>query len=335
MRAAPPRPAPECRIAELPWRRTGFAEPLSLADDATFLSMLWSANAVQTGRGAEGRGFFRALPVGAETNGIIGPHAIYPWELETLANELLITPKNAHYCTFDCHSWSAMADVVNRLRALERAEYGAARAAGDIFRELGRIGARQFDWQRGFFTAPEFYRGVFIYGQGECAAYFEQSLGISIADLTFVGFALMSVFLPNPVIRPTEDLALLNEFGLDPQTLSRALGRIALPLAEVRQEAELLRADGEAVAYRPSILRRYPCILTGLRLRQMVAPLPMLIANRVSSGLFYDVIGGGGPVRAEVGPRFETYTYDLLTRFGSSANGPIKRRPGGSTRPTS
>lgn len=44
----------------------------------------------------------------------------------------------------------------------------------------------------------------------------------------------------------------------------------------------------------------------------MIAPLPDLIMDRVTNGLFYDVIGGGGAVRDEIGRRFETYSVALL-----------------------
>jgi hypothetical protein len=47
----------------------------------------------------------------------------------------------------------------------------------------------------------------------------------------------------------------------------------------------------------------------------MVAPLPDLIIDRVTNGLFYDVIGGGGPVRDEIGRRFETYSLALLSQM--------------------
>jgi hypothetical protein len=35
--------------------------------------------------------------------------------------------------------------------------------------------------------------------------------------------------------------------------------------------------------------------------------------DRVTNGLFYDVIGGGGTVRDEVGRRFESYALELLS----------------------
>lgn len=66
-------------------------------------------------------------------------------------------------------------------------------------------------------------------------------------------------------------------------------------------------------AYKPSILRQYPCLQVGHRGRVLVAPLPDLIMDRVTNGLFYDVIGGGGPVREEIGRRFEEYSLALLS----------------------
>jgi hypothetical protein len=47
----------------------------------------------------------------------------------------------------------------------------------------------------------------------------------------------------------------------------------------------------------------------------MIAPLPDLIMDRVTNGLFYDVVGGGGAVRDEVGRKFESYALDLLKQM--------------------
>ena len=65
----------------------------------------------------------------------------------------------------------------------------------------------------------------------------------------------------------------------------------------------------------------------------MVAPLPDLIMDRVTNGLFYDVIGGGGRVRGEIGRRFEMYSLALLsgmlagTRFIPEAAYPTRLGP--------
>lgn len=302
------------RQAELPHIKELLAVQLAIADDAKFLRFLWAIDALQSGRADEARPYFRRLPDGADEEGMYHALAIRPWELETLANELLTTPKHPYYRVFDHHSWSSVVEITNTLRALENAEYGARRDGVHIFREMGRIAARQFEWQRGFFTVPELYRGAFLYGQGEAGRHFQETHGLTVPDMMFVGFALVSVVFPHPAIRPKNDLHQLYDMGIEPETLRRAFDRLVIPLAEARKLAVELRAEGGATAYKPSLLRRFPCLTVGPRGRSLIAPLPELIMNRVTAGLFYDVVDGGGPIRAEVGRRFETYSLELLSR---------------------
>ena len=305
---------PATRIGQLPGLRTKFLKILSAADDIVFLRMLWTLNSLQTGRAAEAERFLNGYPPDAATKGILGPHAIYPWELETLANELLTAPKSI-FQTFDCRDWNAIGNLVNLLRAMEGAEYLARREEVNILVELGRIGARQFPWQRGYIGLPALYRSAFIYGQGECAAYLQQAANLTPSDMTLVGFSLLSVFYPEPGIRPASDLELIHEWRITRNTLEQTLERISCPIAVARAQAADLRAMEIATAYKPSILRRHPCLLVGHRARTMIAPLPDLIMDRVTNGLFYDVVGGGGAIRDEVGRKFESYALDLLRRM--------------------
>lgn len=302
------------RIDQLPGLRTSFSMLLSAADDIAFLRMLWTLNALQTGRPAEAGRFLNGYPPDAATAGILGPHAIYPWELETLANELLTAPKSI-FQTFDSRNWNVIGDLVNLLRSMEGAEYLSRREDVNILVELGRIGARQFPWQRGYVGLPPLYRSAFIYGQGECAAYLQHAANLTPTDMTLVGFSLLSVFHPEPAIRPATDMGLIHEWGITREALTRTLERISCPIAIARAEAADLRSIEIATAYKPSILRQYPCLFVGHRARTMIAPLPDLIMDRVTNGLFYDVVGGGGAVRDEVGRRFESYALDLLSQM--------------------
>lgn len=135
------------------------------------------------------------------------------------------------------------------------------------------------------------------------------------SDMTLVGFSLLSVFYPEPRIRPATDMDLIHEWGITRHTLQQTLERISCPIAVARAQAADLRAMEIATAYKPSILRRHPCLLVGHRARTMIAPLPDLIMDRVTNGLFYDVVGGGGAVRDEVGRKFESYALDLLKQM--------------------
>lgn len=293
------------------WRE-GLDIQLGLTDDEAFLRMVWALNALQTGRADVGRPYFRNAPPEAAKDGIGGKHSVYPWELETLVNELLVTPKHAHGPLFDCRDWSAIATLVNELRGLENAEYGQRRAERSIIRELGRIGARQFEWQRGFFSIQQLYRSAYIYGQKACNDHLVATTGLTMPVLTLVGFALMSFYLGSSAIQPGSDLALLESLGASRDELEKAIALISQPLPDLRAEARQIRSDGELTAYKASVLRRFPCVLVGPGSSQMLAPLPELVSNRLTSGLFYDVIGGGGPVRDETGRQFESYSHALL-----------------------
>ncbi|WP_294271803.1 hypothetical protein [uncultured Sphingomonas sp.] len=299
------------RAVQLPELMARLGTHLSQADDEAFLRMLWTLNALQSGREDVARRFLNGYPPDAATDGILGPHAIYPWELETLANELLTTEKGP-YRIFNCRDWNAIGSLVNRLRAVENAEFGVRRAEVNIFVEMGRIGARQFPWQRGYAGIPSLYRNAYIYGQGECAAYLQQAHNLTLSDMTLVGFSLFAVFYAEPAIRPAIDMRAIHEFGISSDAFHRTLDRISRPIESLKREASTLRNVGLVTAYKPSVLRQYPCIQVGHRGRVLVAPLPDLIMDRVTNGLFYDVVGGGGPVREEIGQRFEAYSLALL-----------------------
>lgn len=320
-----------------PNHRVELVAALQRADPEAFITALWASNALQTGRSELAVPTLRRVPADAATDGMLGSHAIYPWELETLANELFALSGSTFSSLIDFADWPTLAWLVNMLRNVEGEEYWARRDEIDIRKELGRIGARQFEWQRGFTTTAEFYRNVVIYGQGECARFMAARHGVSVVDMTFVGYALMAALLKQPMLRHRNDLAMLHDLGVTKSSLRRVLVRIAAPVGTVRVEAAELRLHAAGTAYSPSILRRYPCILMGPGGRRLRAPLPDLVIARVTSGLFYDVVEGGGSIRAEYGGNFEAYAHrlfkamipnlDLLREWEYRAGGSTSRTP--------
>lgn len=290
--------------------RKRLSKLLGAAPDEHFLELVWATDALQSGReGAARKILGTSYPPEAASSDMAGKYAIHKWELETLINEAFTTPKQIikkkHHTKFlNCRNYMSMVTATNILRNLENHEYEVSSKPREILNEMARIAGRQFDWQRGYFNIPLFYRSAFIYGQGHCAEYLKQKYHTSLAEMTLVGFSLRTVAEEFPAFSPTISVP---EIGLDREALKRVLSIISCPVANVRGLAKEQRAEWRITAYKPSVLRQYPCISFHNSERFFV-PLPDLVIERVTSGIFYDLVDGGGSIRNEYGRRFERYS---------------------------
>jgi hypothetical protein len=289
---------------------------LGSAGDEEFIQLLWATHALQSEYSDAGRKFLRpeTIPDGAATTEATSQHSIHKWEIETLANELMTTRKyvqnkNGRIHTLRWDHFGAAADCTNWLRKLENSEYRIQKRPEDIFVEMGRIAQRQFDWQRGFANVPQFYRNAYVYGQGACAVHFETKHGISFSRFSEIGFMLFVAFTNYPVVVKGKDW---DSLGVDWGELETVLGIIASPFKVARRLAIEDRSKIIHTADKPSILRRYPCLRFGESGERVRSPLPELILERVTSGVFYDVVSGEGPVRDDYGRRFEDYCAEYL-----------------------
>jgi hypothetical protein len=288
---------------------------LEVADDEGFLQLIWAVNMLQAGaENAAAPYLAYRYPADAVTTDIAEKRFIYKWELETLANELLTIPKRnkpkrGRNRSLITNEFNNVATAVNSLRKLENSEDGRRVKDGSIFRELARIANREFDWQRGYFNIPQFYRNAFVYAQGDCAAYFEAQHAITINKFSLVGFGIYTALIKSPVIPRQYNL---RSIGVTDDEFQRCLGLMARPLSDMRALALAERKSVIHTAYRPSVFRRFPCTIFGNQSERVRSPLPQLVLERVTSGVFYDVVGGGGAVRKDYGQRFHEYCFNYL-----------------------
>lgn len=286
---------------------------LEVADEEGFVQLLWAANMLQSdGEKAAAPYLNNKYPKDSVTTDMTDSSFIYKWELETIANELLVTPKSyvdkrGRSKRLIINNYNNIVQVCNYLRKLENAESAHGLSDKNIFRELARIANRQFDWQRGFLNIPQFYRNAYIYGQGACSAYFEDKHGITVNQLSLVGFGIHTQLTNQPTFNSNSDLSFL---GISQNDLKRALALISVPIHDAKEISSAERKGIYHAAYRPSLFRRYPCLRFGSNVIR--SPLPQIIIERVTSGIFYDVIGGGGDIRNEYGKRFEDYSFNYL-----------------------
>lgn len=299
---------------------------LEKAEDEEFFVLIWATHAAQTGRADLARRFL-IFPKEAATDDLSSAYAVHPWKCETLLNEILVTPKlpirsGRPSRRLNCQVFGAIAAASNLLLSLENAEDEMILKRVHILKEMHRIAQRQFEWQHGFFSSAALYRSAFIYNGEQTKNFFHQTYEITIEEFTLTCFGLRASFLERPKALSSMDF---REIGISGATRDAVLKRIAIPLAAARKKATAIRSGREPTAYKQSIFREYPCVSFEDRI---IAPLPDLISVRSTSGLFYDVINGGGPVRNEVAARFEAYCVDLMKQMVSthSVRGSFKYR---------
>lgn len=283
---------------------------LASTQDEPFLHLIWKVHALQSGRGDAVRETLDFPPL-AETSDIAGKFYVYPWNLETLANEVLASSKVAskgRSRILRCDTFETIRVATNIVRALENAEDAITLDQYGVFAELNRSIQRQFEWQRGFTNLPRFYRSAFLFGGPEAARHFEETHGLTISDFMLAGFGLFSGAMQSPSRARDADMT---SIGVSAAMREATLALVSRPHAALRERAVTLRKLGHT-AYRHSVLRDYPIIAFGPDGERLAAPLPMLIVNRVTTGVYLDVVGGGNVIWNEIGHRFENYSLRYL-----------------------
>lgn len=292
---------------------------LSRANDVEFLMLCWAVHGLQSGRQKAVDGFL-SYPAAAVSNAVHDEYKIHPWELETLITLLFQTPKarvrQGLNRRLNCTRFEAMGDAINLLRSLENAESGLSLGRVHILTELHRVGQRQFPWQLGHESARQIYRYAYIYGQGRWAEEFSRLYGLSVADFMLAGFLLFATSREKRVF----SRAIFSSVKFDQAALDRAFALIARPLGDARNESLRLTLEARSkhqgvlpVAYRPSVLRRSPAIVVSGQIPEFIVPLPELALQRVTSGLYFDMVDGGQDLRNDANSRFETYAASLIS----------------------
>jgi hypothetical protein len=288
--------------------RRKLSELLARAEPETFFLMTWAIDAIQSGREVDAKQFIQ-YPAEAVTQNASSPYAVHKWRLESLINEILLSRYRPGLMPFDCLSYEAVADFSNALQKLEEEEDRIlSRSGRDILRELSRLIHRQFEWQRGFIHRSQIYRSLFIYGHTDCAKFFLDRYRITVVDFFNCGFAFYATCLSSPGFARDSSFTVV---GIDDATRDVAIGLLSTSHEQAQIEAKELRKDQSHAAYKKSVLRTTPIISFGLRQERLRAPLPALIAWRITAGLYYYMVRGGSHIYREIGERFETYCFEL------------------------
>lgn len=295
-------------------------EALGRVDAAgPFLRMIWAIDRIGDGDRMALSRFPRRKPELVEW--AFKPHHIHKWTLETLVNAYLRSKQlrrrgNRAFQTLDTQNLGSPIHLMKLMHELENADDGIVLQRLNVMDEFHRLAQRQFHWQRGKVNKAAFFKTAYLYTFPEAADYFEAKFGVSIHDFCFSGFALYATLRHHPAVLMTLKA---KQVPIADETLARCLSMFARSEDSIRREAALMPQVTTHAAYQASVLRKWPCISfpeEGV----MYGPIPDLVIERCTNGLYYDLVDNDGRLRDLIGKRFESYCSLLFRSLLSDLN---------------
>lgn len=275
--------------------------------------MIWALDALQSDHPGPAFDFIDA-PADAATTDITSRFAIHKWELETLVTLFLRTPQSQQkkdlYRTVNIRNFEVSRRLINSLRAVENAEAARTLRKMHVFNEMHRVGQRQFPWQWGFGEKEHLIRYSFIYLNGESGCYLNEIYKSTNYNFILVGLIFFAAFQEKPIWNRGLSL---EEFGIQNDDSEAFLARVETSIEKARRTAQRLWLARQPIAYQPSVLRRRPILQAQNDSQSIFAPLRRLLLERITSGLYYDIIES--PERQtlinDASDRFERYVLKI------------------------
>ncbi len=299
--------------------RSDLAYLLKIAEAVPFFQMIWCVDRIRVGDLDRGTRGLSNIPKDVVDSFTQNKFYFLPWILEDLVNEWLTTarPKLALPRRLACESYQGFAKIYNAVLKVDDTESEFELERGqDVLQMLPRYGHRQFEWQQGWLNGPSLYRSAYIYGQGDSRDWFKQSYGLTPADLMLFAMAAHSSFTGAPESRRAGFV--VPQLGLDAPNVAAGLTMMSAPLGDVMLEATRLRRGPVNIAAKPSVLRRTPISQFGPDAFR--APLPDLLLERSTTGLYLDLVRAPAEVKNDIARRFERYCLELFQNlFGDVA----------------
>ena len=212
------------------------------------------------------------------------PGAIHGWELEALITELMAAPELTGPRTLNAKNWMAIAALVNALRSVGNAEAGL-HDPSLIWRSMSRTLLRQIPWQVHRWNETDAVRWWFIFQSELLQTIFCERVGVSLRKFIRMGMAWNQTLNEAPFRSyPTAD----RDFGVTPAEIASFVSAICGTVAEISSASREIVREFPEIDFRRGALRQKPVIVID---NTYIRPIEQLLSWRITSGLYYDVIG--------------------------------------------
>ncbi|WP_428630239.1 hypothetical protein [Sphingopyxis sp.] len=231
--------------------------------------------------------------------------------VELLARELLLNAEMRGGKPFNhaAHAFGAM----RMIHQLDDTYWGLHETrSSDIMFQLSRIAFKQFPYQKPI-TNGALSRYHLLYGHPLIAPLVESEFGLTSTELFQVLLLLLQELYQNPM----PPFAFLQ--GADAKarnSMVALLDRLSKPAKTMRADLIERQTYGVNWAFSFNPLREHPLIHAG-NPQSMMCPLPVALAQRLSDGLYFDLIRADDSFGDRVGAAFEDYVGEVAGRIGT------------------
>jgi len=297
-------------------RREEMRMVLSRTHDLPAMQMLWAINVMQTDTPPDIRRYLTTYPKAAAKAQMGDAAFALKWELENLILLMLSTPKDPVQLPRppDYYNYNTAALLLNMLKKADEAEEVFMLRTGNPRIAMQKLAHKQFVWQRAWLQTERLYRHYYVYGQGECAEYFESTYGLSMGEFAISSFAL---HLATGQFAWQQPMVMPKEIGMRPEAMQLTIQMMTKEHADMRrftaeQISKMTAGHTSKLAFLPSTLRQFPIISSNELDGKLIAPLPQLIIYRATTGLYYDLATGPKSLVKDATNRFEEYGKKLI-----------------------
>jgi len=227
------------------------------------------------------------------------------WEFETLAKEIIInSPKYGKSKSLD--NWNNLASAVNRLKKLEDTIAAEFSSQDNVLVELHRIAHRQFPWQS-HNQKQKLIRYWKIYFALQ--PHFSQVYDVDLDVFITIGMLLFGSFTENFAINYPLNIKVN---GISQTHIDNFLSHICMGNDELSDELKSQLRMSHEFVYAYHSLKAYPLVRFYYNSQDFITcPLPTLLFNRITDGVFYDLVNLSG-FDNDFGDSFQAYVGEYL-----------------------
>lgn len=277
-----------------------FIRKLDIVDS---LCWLWLFNQNLLKNKSLPKGYFPTSHFGTKTE---LSENLYHWDIATLIEEVLKHAGNEKKESLK--DWRTLRRLINSIRELENLCSEVYLEKEDVLLEVNRLLHRQTPWQRTLSRATAL-RYAKIYGTEEIAESLKTKIGLEWIKIYQIFLSLYSLFQDKPMLRLNPDLSSL---GIGRDEVDIFLKFTSTDLKNLKRKLHQNGEIDENWIYRFSPLVQTPIIIMNINGEdKMICPLPHLLWERISQGLYFDLIDNALFPLAH-GAAFERYIGEVL-----------------------